>query len=127
MNNKGIKLFITINNKEYEVKKLLNVGQKITKDISIEGNIALFKTSIKNILFQKSGKYDKYPKNYNIAIIDELCTNKNLEETGNILFLEYLDCLKYYCKDQNALKNNYLNIFNCLKGLELLFDKLPKN
>lgn len=123
LNTKGNKLFITIDNKEYEVNKLLNIGQKITKNISVKDNIALFKKEIKNILFQISGKYKNSPKNYNMSSIDEICTNKNFEEIRNILNLDYLDCLKYYRRDKDALNDDN---FKCLNGLELIFDQLPQ-
>ena len=119
-------LIITIDNKEYEVEKLLNLGQKITKDTSVRGNKALLKTPIKNILFQISGKYKtyNYPKSYNMAVIDELCTNKKYLEIRNILNLDYLNCLKYYRRDEDALKDDNLE---CLKGLGEIFDRLPKD
>lgn len=119
-------LLITIDNKEYEVEKLLNLGQKITKDTSVRGNKALFKSPIKNILFEISGKYKtyNYPKNYNMAVIDELCTNEKYLEIRNILNLDYLNCLKYYRRDEDALGNDNLE---CLKGLEKIFDRLPKD
>ena len=122
-NSKENKLFITINNKEYKVEKLLNLSEKITKDLSVESNKALFKKQIKNIFLEISGKYQNYPKNYNIAIIDELCTNVEFKEIADILNLNYLDCLKYYRRDEDALNNDKLE---CLKGLELIFDKLPQ-
>ena len=123
--NLDTKLHITIDNKEDEVKKLLNLGQKITKDLSVKGNISLFKTPIKNILFQISGKYKNhnYPKNYNIVAIDELCRNEKCLEIRDILNLDYLDCLKYYRREKDALKDNKLK---CLSGLENKFDQLPK-
>ena len=119
-------LLITIDNKEYEVEKLLNLGQKITKDTSVRGNKALFKSPIKNILFEISGKYKtyNYPKSYNMAVIDELCTNEKYLEIRNILNLDYLNCLKYYRRDEDALGNDNLE---CLKGLEKIFDRLPKD
>ena len=118
-------LHITIDNKEKKVKKLLNLGQKITKDLSVKGNISLFKSPIKNILFQISEKYKNhnYPKNYNMVVIDELCTNEKYLEIRNILNLNYLDCLKYYRRDKDALANNKLK---CLSGLEKKFDRLPE-
>ena len=124
--DKDTELHITIDNKEYEVEKLLNLGQKITKDTSVRGNKALLKTPIKNILFQISGKYKtyNYPKSYNMAVIDELCTNEKYLEIRNILNLDYLNCLKYYRRDEDALGNDNLE---CLKGLEKIFDRLPKD
>ena len=117
-------LSITINNKKYKVEKLLNLGQNITKDISVERNLALFKQKIKNILYTISEKYTTYPKNYNMAVINELCTNENYKEIGNILNLDYIDCLKYYRGDKKSLEDD--NLKKYLKGLELKFDELPE-
>ena len=115
-------LDITIDNKEYKIERLLNLGQTITKKSSVEDNLALFKAPIKSIFYEISGKYKKYPKNYNIAVIEELCTNANCQEISNILNLDYLDCLKYYRRDEDALNNDYLGFLN---GLQLKFDNLP--
>lgn len=112
-------LVITINNKEYKVEKLLNLGQTVTKESSVEDNLALFEAPIKYILYEISGKYKNYPKNYNFEVIRELCTNANCQEISNILNLNYLDCLKYYRRDEDALNNDYLN------PLQLKFDNLP--
>lgn len=122
-NSKKTKLFITINNKEYKVEKLLNLSEKITKDLSVETNKALFKKQIKNIFLEISKKYQNYPKNYNMAVIDELCTNIEFKEIADILNLDYLDGLRYYRRDEDALNDDKLE---CLKGLELIFDKIPK-
>ena len=114
---------MTIDNKEYKVKRLLNLGQTITRESSVEENLFLFKSPIKNILYEISGKYKNYPKNYNIAVIEELCTNGNCQEISKILNLDYLDCLKYYRRDEKALTDDYLGVLN---GLELKFDELPQ-
>lgn len=123
-----LELYITINNKKNKVEKLLNLGQKITKDLSVNGNLSLFQTPIKNILFEISRKYKKYPKNYNKVAIDELCTNENenYQEIASILNLDYLDCLKYYRRDE-IKDSSKIECLKCLNGLELKFDKLPKD
>ena len=38
--------------------------------------------------------------------------------------MDYLNCLKYYRRDEDALKDDNLE---CLKGLEKIFDRLPKD
>ena len=116
-------LTIKIDNKEYNVKRLLNLGQTITKELSVEENIALFECPVKIILYEISGKYKNYPKNYNMAVIEELCINPNCQEIADILNLDYLDCLQYYRRDKEGLNEGYLG---CLKGLKLKFDNLPK-
>ena len=112
-------LSITIDNIKYKVKQLLNLGQTLTKESSVEVNEALFQNPVKEILYEISGKY-KIPKNYNRVVIEEICKNPNekCQEIAKILNLDYLDCFKYYRKDENALN------LNCLKGLQLQFDKL---
>ena len=118
-------LVIKIDNQEYEVKKLLNLGQTLVKESSVEENEELFQSPIKNILYEISGKYKKYPENFNIVAIDELSKNPNekCQKIANFLNLDYLDCLKYYRRDKDALEDHYLD---SLKGLELKFDELPK-
>ena len=120
--NLGFDLVITIDNKEYKVKKLLNLGQTIINSSSVEENLALFNTKAKNMLNEISGKYRNIPINYNIAVIEELCINPNYKEISDILNLDYLECLKYYRRDEDVLMDDH---FNCLKGLELEFDRLP--
>jgi hypothetical protein len=119
-----IELSITIDNKEYNVKKLLNLGEKITKDTSVDGNKALLKSPIKIILYEISKKYTQKPKNYNIVAIEELSKNEKCKEIRNILNLNYLDCLKYYRRDDDALEDDYLK---CLNDLEKKFDQLPQD
>ena len=36
--------------------------------------------------------------------------------------MDYLKCLKYYRRDEDAITGHYLN---CLNGLQLKFDELP--
>ena len=117
------KLYITNNNKKEQVKKLLNIDQKITKNASVEDNKSLFQSPIKNIFYGISKKYKKKSKNYNKAVIDELCTNEKCQEIGNILNLNYLDCLKFYRKDIVDTDGK----LKCLTGLEEKFEQLPKN
>ena len=121
--NLGFNLDITIDNKEYnKVEGLLNLGQELTKESSVEDNLALFYGPIKSILYEISKKYKNYPKNYNEAVIEAICKNKNkkCKEIAHILNLEYLYCLKYYRRDKDAPKDDYLN------GLQTKFDNLPK-
>ena len=103
-------LSITINNIKYEVKKLLNLGQTLTKESSVEENEALFQAPVKEILYEISGKYKK-PSNYNRIAIEEICKNPNekCQEIAEILNLNYIDCLKYYRKDDKDEDEGPLN------------------
>lgn len=116
-------LYITIDNKKEKVEELLNIDQKITKNASVEDNKSLFQSPIKNIFYGISKKYKNKSQNYNKAAIDELCTNEKCQEIGNILNLNYLDCLKFYRKDIDDTDDN----LKCLTGLEKKFEQLPKN
>lgn len=122
--NLKFELVITIDKKKYNVKRLrlLNLGQTLIKESSVEENIALFLSPVKILFYEISGKYKDYPKNYNIAAIEELCRNPNCQEIADILNLDFLDCLKYYRRDEDALDKNDLKILN---NLELEFDDLP--
>ena len=116
-------LYIFINNKKYKIKKLLYLGPTITNDLTVEGNLELFETQIKDILYEISGKYKHYPKEFNKIAIEELCKNSHCKKIRDILNLKYLDCLKYYRQDGDIIK---IKKFSCLKGLEKKFTILSK-
>ena len=116
-------LYIFINNKKYKVNKLLYLGPSVTKDLTVERNLILFETPIKDTLYEISGKYKHYPKEYNRVVIEELYKNENCKKIRDILNLKYLDCLKYYRKDRDIIKKKR---FACLKGMEKKFDELPQ-
>ena len=116
-------LYVIINNKKYKVNKLLYLGPTITKDLTVESNLILFETPIKDALYEISGKYKYYPKEYNRIVIEELCKNGNFKRIRDILNLKYLDCLKYYRKDGDIINKKR---FACLKGLEKIFEGLPQ-
>ena len=113
---------IKINNKE--VNKILNLEPSITKDVTIDTNKELFEKPMKDLLKKNSRKYKTLPENSNEIIIDELCKNKNYNDIKEILNITYLDCLKYYRKDD--LEENEKTKLSCLKGLEKKFEKLPQ-
>lgn len=113
-------LYIFIKNKKYKVKKLLYLGPTITNDLTVNNNLSLFEKPIKDTLYEISGKYKYYPKDYNRVAIKELCKNVHCKKIRNILNMNYLDCLKYYRKDAIKKKS-----FSCLKGLEKKFEGLP--
>ena len=118
-------LIVTIDEKSYKIKKILNICQKQIKDTTIEGNKELLKKQLKNIFSDDiAGNYKKYPKDFNKAIIDKLYKNENNKKIANILEMTFSDCLKYYIKDKRIIKNKK---FACLEGLEKHFEKLPTN
>ena len=116
-------LYVFINNKKYKVNRLLYLGPSITKDLTVEKNLILFETPIKDALYEISGKYKHYPKEYNRVVIEELCKNENCKKIRDILNLKYLDCFKYYRKDGDVIKKKR---FACLKGLQKKFENLPQ-
>ena len=116
-------LIVTIDEKSYKIKKILNICQKQIKDTTIEGNKELLKKQLKNIFSDDiAGNYKKYPKDFNKAIIDKLYKNENNKKIANILEMTFSDWLKYYIKDKRIIKNKK---FACLEGLEKHFEKLP--
>lgn len=116
-------LIVTIDEKSYKIKKILNINQKQIKDTTIEGNKELLKKQLKNIFSDDiAGNYKKYPKDFNKAIIDKLYKTENNKKIANILEMTFSDCLKYYIKDKRIIKNKK---FACLEGLEKHFEKLP--
>jgi hypothetical protein len=117
-------LIVTIDEKSYKIKKILNICQKQIKDTTIEGNKELLKKQLKKIFSDDiAGNYKKYPKDFNKAIIDKLYKTENNKKIVNILDITFSDCLKYYIKDKRIIKNKK---FACLEGLEKHFEKLPK-
>ena len=120
---KTIKLSIKINGKLYIVKELLNIRPKLIEDINIKSNMILFGTQIKDILSDDiSGAYRYYPKNYNKIVINQILKNPNNQILINILNMTYLECLKYYRKDEKIINDNN---YDCLKGLEEKYENIP--
>ena len=119
---KEIDLRVTIEGKEYKVIKLLNINQKQIKDTSVSGNIKLLEDKLSDIFsVDIAGNYDKYPKCFNKYVIKKLLYEINNTKIIEIFEKTFLDCLKYYRKDQNVILNDE---FSCLKGLEEHFDNL---
>ena len=120
----NLNLIVEIDKKLYIVKELLNIRPKLIEDINITSNMTLFDTPIKDILSDDiSGVYRKYPKNYNKIVINKLFENPNNQILKDILNKTFLECLKYYRKDQEIINDAK---FACLKGLEEKFEKLPE-
>ena len=67
-----------------------------------------------------SGKFKKYPKNFNKEIINNIYASENGGHIRNILDKTFLECLKYYRKDANIFGDtNYA----CLNGLQKGFQQ----
>lgn len=113
-----------INNKLIKGEKaiLLNINDKKYKNINVDYNLKLFNTKIRYILNDEiSGKFKKYPKNYNDEIIKSIYESEKGENVRKILDKTFLECLKYYRMDESVYgKDEYA----CLSGLEKGFQKL---
>ena len=114
--SKNIKQFdIIIDNKIFKENKLLNYKLKEPYNLK-----QLLSKKLKDI-FSEEITIKSFPKNYNKILIDKLYEIDNERKIINILEITLLECIKYYRKDSELLKNDY---YNCLKGLEENFDNL---
>ena len=113
-------LYININGKDYKLNKILDIKQDKIVDINTLSNRKLLTNKVKDIFSEDiSGKYKKYPKNYNRIAIDKLYETNNKSITS-ILDLDFLDCIKFFREDDIINNDN----FSCLKGLEKRFQNL---
>ena len=105
--------------------KLLNITDKNFKNTNVDYNKKLLNTEIKDIWIDEiSGKFKKYPKNYNDEIIKNIYNSENGEDIKEIFDKTYLECLKYYRKDEDIYgKKDYA----CMSGLEKGFQDLEKS
>ena len=114
-------LYVNINGKKYKLNKILDIKQDKIVDINTLSNRKLLTNKVKDIFSEDiSGKYKKYPKNYNRIAIDKLYETNNKSITS-ILDLDFLDCIKFFREDDIINDDN----FSCLKGLEKRFKNLP--
>lgn len=114
-----------INDKLYsgDEVKLLNITDENIRNTNVDYNIELFNTKIGNILSDKiSGRYKKYPENYNQEIINNIYDSEKGEDVKEILGKTFLECLKYYRMDEDIYGNDD---YACLSGLEKGFQELP--
>jgi hypothetical protein len=103
--------------------KLLNITDKNFKNTNVDYNKKLLNTEIKDIWIDEiSGKFKKYPKNYNDEIIKNIYKSEKGEDLRKILDTTYLECLKYYRMDENIYGNKD---YAYLSGLEKGFQELP--
>jgi hypothetical protein len=116
---------IIINGKIYKENeiKLLNIKQDQIKDTNVDFNLVFLNTKIKDILSEKISKNNriKYPSNFNDILINKIYHIKNGESITSILDMTFLECLKYYRKDEDIINDAK---YSCLKGLEKGFENL---
>ena len=116
---------IIINGKIYKENeiKLLNIKQDQIKDTNVDFNLTFLNTKIKDILSEKISKNNriKYPSNFNDILINKIYQIENGESITSILDMTFLECLKYYRKDEDIINDAK---YSCLKGLEKGFENL---
>ena len=116
-----------INGKIYKKNeiKLLNIKQDQIKDTNVDFNLVFLNTKIKDILSEKISKNNriKYPSNFNDILINKIYQIENGESITSILDMTFLECLKYYRKDEDIINDAK---YSCLKGLEKGFENLKE-
>lgn len=115
---------IIINDKKYENEniKLLNITQKYIVDTTVDGNQKLLNTKIRDIFSDTiSTIYSSQPSNFNALLIEKIEQIDFEKKVTSILDKTFLECLRYFRKDEDIINENY---YNCLKGLEKGFDEL---
>jgi len=118
---------IIINGKIYKDNeiKLLNIKQDQIKDTNVDFNLTFLNTKIKDILSEKISKNNriKYPSNFNEILINKIYQIEYGESITSILDMTFLECLKYYRKDEDIINDAK---YSCLKGLEKGFENLKE-
>ena len=105
--------------------KLLNIKQKQMIDITVDGNITFLNTKIRDILSEQISNNNqlKYPSDFNAILIKTIYQIENGESITSILDMTFLECLKYYRKDEDIINDAK---YSCLKGLEKGFENLKE-
>ena len=105
--------------------KLLNIKQNQMIDITVDGNITFLNTKIRDILSEQISNNNpiKYPSNFNDILINKIYQIENGESITSILDMTFLECLKYYRKDEDIINDAK---YSCLKGLEKGFENLKE-
>ena len=105
--------------------KLLNIKQKQMIDITVDGNITFLNTKIRDILSEQISNNNqlKYPSDFNAILINTIYQIENGESITSILDMTFLECLKYYRKDEDIINDAK---YSCLKGLEKGFENLKE-
>ena len=118
----NIKLTVLIDEKEFVVDGLLNIRQNQIISTNVMDNRQLLDKTIREIFSDEIAKnFRKYPKNYNKIVIDKIYEIENEEKIIPILDLKFIDCIKYFRKEENYMDDER---FFCLKGLEKKFENL---
>ena len=132
INDKIKNLDLNISNIDFEDKKcrgtkveLLKIRPKQTYITSVKYNQNLFNKTVKDFLSDKiNSNYRMYPPEFNALLIKKIyqidTTEKNVT---SILDKTFLDCLKYYRKD-NITDEKEKEKYKCLDGLQKKFEKL---
>ena len=105
--------------------KLLNIKQNQMIDITVDGNIKFLNKKIKDILSEQISNNNqlKYPSDFNAILIKTIYQIENGESITSILDMTFLECLKYYRKDEDIINDAK---YSCLKGLEKGFENLKE-
>lgn len=118
----NINLTIIIEQKEFVVDGLLNIRQDQIISTNVMDNRQLLDKTIREIFSDEiAHNFRKYPKDYNKIVIDKIYEIENGEKIKSILDMKYIDCIKYFRKEQSYMDDEK---FFCLKGLEKKFENL---
>ena len=118
----NINLTLFIGQKEFVVDGLLNIRQNQIISTNVMDNRQLLDKTIREIFSDEIAKnFRKYPKNYNKIVIDKIYEIENEEKITPILDMKFIDCIKYFRKEENYMDDER---FFCLKGLEKKFENL---
>ena len=118
----NINLTLLIDQKEFVVDGLLNIRQEQIISTNVMDNRNLLDKTIREIFSDDIAQnFRRYPKNYNKIVIDKIYEIENEEKIIPILDMKFIDCIKYFRKEENYMDDER---FFCLKGLEKKFENL---
>ena len=121
----NINLTLLIDQKEFAVDGLLNIRQNQIVNTNVMDNLQLLNKTIREIFSDEIAQnFRRYPKNYNKIVIDKIYEIENEEKIIPILDLKFIDCIKYFRKEENYMDDER---FFCLKGLEKKFENLSED
>ena len=115
---------IDFNHEQYKGTEieLKNIGQTKIKDGSVDCNLDLLHSTVREFFSGGISKsYKNYPPNYNALLIAKIYEKDYDKKVTPILDKTFLDCLKYYRKEEFTIKNDN---FKCLQGLQEGFEKI---
>lgn len=114
-------LTIKINEEELIINKIKNIRHNQKTDFTIRKINDLFNKKLEEILSEKiTKKYINYPENYNQLVIKELCKDEKNQNIVSIFNSTFLECLRYFRKDDDILNDPKYSFLN---GLQNYFDK----